>query len=53
MLAARIMGLQPAWAHDPLFAYVDRYAQTEAAGTWTRSWSPFAERMWDRYRTAC
>lgn len=50
VLAARIMGVREAWGHDALFEYVDRYMQIEQAGTWTRSWSPFAERMWDRYR---
>jgi hypothetical protein len=50
VLAARIMGLREAWGHDALFDYVDRYMQIEPAGSWTRSWSPFAERMWDRYR---
>ena len=52
VLATRIMGLRAAWANDALFDYVDRYVQTEPAGSWTRSWSPFAERMWDRYRPA-
>ncbi len=50
VLATRIMGLQAAWGHDPLFDYVDRYLQIEAPGTWTRSFRPFAETMWDRYR---
>lgn len=50
VLAARIMGLREAWGHEPLFDYVDRYMQIEAPGAWTRSWSPFAERMWDRHR---
>jgi hypothetical protein len=50
VLATRIMGLRDAWGHPALFEYVDRYMQVEASGTWTRSWSPFPERMWDRYR---
>ncbi len=50
VLAARGLGLRDAWAHPPLFDYVDRYMQIEPRGTWTRAWSPFAERMWDRYR---
>jgi hypothetical protein len=50
VLATRIMGLVDAWGHPALFDYVDRYMQTEPEGSWTRSWSPFAERMWDRYR---
>lgn len=52
VLATRIMGLREAWNHPALFDYVDRYMQIESAGTWTRSWDPFAERMWDRYRAA-
>lgn len=52
VLAARIMGLREAWGHEPLFDYVDRYLQIEAPGAWTRSWSPFAERMWDRHRAS-
>jgi len=50
VLAARIMGLREEWGHPALFDYVDRYMQIEPNGEWTRSWSPFAERMWDRYR---
>lgn len=50
VLAARIMGLRDAWDHAPLFDYVDRYMQIEQRGHWMRSWSPFCERMWDRYR---
>ncbi|MCA8949318.1 MAG: hypothetical protein KDE27_07435, partial [Planctomycetes bacterium] len=50
VLAARILGLQAAWGHDALFDYVDRYMRIEPHGEWTRSWSPFAERMWDRNR---
>ena len=50
VLAARIMRLREAWGHDALFDYIDRYMQTESPRTWTRSWNPFAERMWDRYR---
>ena len=52
VLATRIMGLRDAWNHPPLFDYVDRYMQIEPNEAWTRSWSPFAERMWDRYRAA-
>ncbi|MCR9246265.1 MAG: hypothetical protein NXI31_14635 [bacterium] len=50
VLAARAMGLQEAWGHDALFDYMDRYLQTEPRNSWTRSWSPFAERMWDTNR---
>ena len=52
VLATRIMGLVDAWSHDALFEYVDRYMQTEPSGNWMRSWNPFAEQMWDRYRAA-
>ncbi|MBL8749633.1 MAG: hypothetical protein JNK78_10775 [Planctomycetes bacterium] len=51
VLATRIMGLREDWGHPALFDYVDRYMQTESPGTYQRSWSPFAEAMWDRYRT--
>jgi len=51
ILAARMMGLQQEWAHDALFDYQDRYMGIEAPGTWTRSWSRFAEAMWDGYRS--
>lgn len=50
VLAARILGLEQAWGHDALFDYVDRYLQIEPPQQWTRSWSRFPERMWDRYR---
>lgn len=52
VLAARIMGLRAEWGHPALFDYVDRYMQIEQPGHWMRSWSPFAERMWERYRDA-
>lgn len=50
VLATRIMGLRDEWGHPALFDYVDRYLQIESRGEWTRSWSPFVERMWDKYR---
>ena len=50
VLAARILGLEQAWGHEALFDYVDRYLQIEPRQQWTRSWSRFPERMWDRYR---
>ena len=50
VLAARAMKLEKAWGHDPLFDYVDRYLQVEPRGEWTRCWSRFTERMWDRHR---
>jgi len=53
VLAARLMGLREAWGHEALFDYVDRYLQIEPKHGWTRAFSPFAERMWDRYRRDC
>lgn len=50
VLATRIMGLRDDWGNDALFDYVDRYLQIEAPGSWMRSFHPFCERMWDRYR---
>jgi hypothetical protein len=50
VLAARVMGLVEQWNHPALFDYVDRYMQVEEAGAWTRSFHPWAERMWDRHR---
>ena len=50
LLAAYVMDAKELWGHDALFDYVDRHMQIENRGEWTRSWSPFAERMWDRYR---
>ena len=50
VLAARIMGLRDRWSHPALFDYLDRYMQIEQPGGWMRSRSPFAERMWERYR---
>ncbi|MFN3243566.1 MAG: hypothetical protein ACE37K_18825 [Planctomycetota bacterium] len=50
VLAARILGMREAWDHAPLFDYVDRYMQVEQQGHWMRGYSPFCERMWDRYR---
>jgi hypothetical protein len=50
VLATRMMGLKATWGHDALFDYVDRYMQVEGKEQWTRAWSPFTERMWDRYR---
>lgn len=50
VLAARIMNLRSQWDHEALFDYQDRFMGIETPGTWTRSWSPFAESMWDHYR---
>ena len=49
VLVAHAMGLVPHWNHPPLFDYLDRYVAIEPLG-WTRSWSSWAEAMWDQYR---
>ncbi|MCK5941674.1 MAG: hypothetical protein KAI24_06880, partial [Planctomycetes bacterium] len=49
-LAARVMGLQGAWAHPAYFDYMDRFMQIEPAGEWTRSWEPWQGNMWDLHR---
>jgi len=46
-LAARAMGLVPAWHHDAFFAYLDRYQQVEKQ--W-RAWIPWHAAMWDAHR---
>jgi hypothetical protein len=62
VLAAHLMGAVELWDHDALFDYMDRYMAIaggdpdpfgytvpgESAGY--RSWSSFAENMWDTYR---
>ncbi len=50
LLAALVMDAKELWAHDAIFDYADRYMATEPVGEWTRSWSDFAEEMWDSYR---
>ncbi|MBN2002205.1 MAG: hypothetical protein JXA21_02510 [Anaerolineae bacterium] len=50
LLSALIMDAKSLWAHDAIFDYQDRYMAIEAVGAWTRSWSDFAEEMWDTYR---
>ncbi len=49
-LAIRMMGLTDAWGHPAFFAYLDRYLGREPLGSWTRSWEPWHQRMWDRWR---
>ena len=44
-LAARLIGLEEPWNHEPLFAYVDRYVERD--GTIQ---SDFAANMWAAYR---
>jgi len=59
-LAARLLGLELAWNHEPFFAYVDRWVSDEGtempakegaeARTFRAFNSPFIEAMWKRYR---
>nr|WP_165492049.1 cell wall-binding repeat-containing protein [Egibacter rhizosphaerae] len=51
VLSARLMNLQDAWNHDPLFDYTDRFIDTQEPGDHERFWDrPFTENMWDTYR---
>ena len=54
VLSARILGARAMWNHDPLFDYQDWYmvhtAQVYGIGASQRSWTNFAEEMWDTYR---
>ena len=55
VLAARIMGAQKLWNHDPLFLYLDRYITTSRKRkipAWQISSSPWTLEMWDMYRSA-
>lgn len=49
-LAARLMGLQEAWAHPAYFAYMDRYMQVQHTDAWHRAWLPWHASMWDALR---
>ncbi|WP_165492048.1 LamG domain-containing protein [Egibacter rhizosphaerae] len=52
VLSARLMNLQDAWNHDPLFDYTDRFIDTQEPGDHERFWDrPFTENMWDTYHT--
>lgn len=50
VLNARIMGLEEAWNHPPLFAYADRITKGENLKDGTNSPSPFVMAMWDTQR---
>ena len=50
VLSCRLLGAVALWNHDPLFQYQDSYMQEMPVGHWQRSWSDFAEAMWDTYR---
>lgn len=49
ILSAHLLDLVDEWNHPALFEYQDRYMSTENGGNF-RSWSQFAENMWDAYR---
>jgi len=50
ILAARLMGQQKAWNHDPLFDYVDRVMALDGGGKGgTNSLTPFCKAMWQTY----
>ncbi len=48
-LAARIMGVQNLWNHDPYFDYADRYMALTGGGTGANTLSAFAKSMWQMY----
>lgn len=48
VIAARLLGLEEAWNHPPLFAYADRII-TENLDEGTNSPSPFVMAMWKQY----
>lgn len=50
-LAARIMGLAPAWNHPAYFDYMDRYLQTPHPEAWQRAWVGWHAELWDTYRS--
>ncbi|MFZ4682626.1 MAG: hypothetical protein ACOYMS_09005 [Terrimicrobiaceae bacterium] len=51
VLNARIMGLEEAWNHPPLFAYADRIVKNENLNEGTNSPSPFVMAMWGQHPT--
>jgi hypothetical protein len=50
-LAARMLGLQQAWAHPAFFDYMDRYMKVQPAEAWHRAWAPWHGTMWDAHRS--
>ena len=50
VLSSHILGVKDLWNHDALFDYQDNYMAEQTQGDWKRSWSDFAEEMWDTYR---
>lgn len=49
VLVARMLSLVDEWDHPVLFDYTDRYLGIQTV-PWTRSWSPWTDRMWQLYR---
>ena len=50
-LAARMLGAEPVWSHDPFFDYVDRWMAGDVSGDASGS-SAFVDEMWSLHRTA-
>lgn len=50
ILATHIFGLTDEWGDDAVIEYQDNYMEQQTPGAWQRSWSTFAEEMWDTYR---
>jgi len=51
-LGAHILGARTLWNHEPFFDYMDLYMAEQEPGSWERSWSDFAEEMWDAHRAS-
>ncbi len=51
-LAARLMGAQKLWNHDPYFDYADRYMALTGGSTGTNALPAFAKSMWQAYATS-
>ena len=49
VLNARMLGLEEAWNHPPLFAYADRIVKNENLNEGTNSPTPFVMAMWKQY----
>jgi hypothetical protein len=48
-LAARMMGMEEAWNHHPLFAYADRIMKRGEFGDGTNDPSPFLRSLWTAF----
>jgi len=49
-LSALILDAKELWNHEAFFDYTDYYMDEKPVGSSDRSWSRFAENMWDRHR---